>query len=163
MTVQCPNCAYSGKLPSNMETGQRKIRCPKCGVRFATQPADIGQRGLPDSEADPNGLSDLAIDLGMSPGPEPQEESAVIPRINVGDLKIDASDDEIPAQTQPRATLPPGRRHIPDRRSSPEHPSVATLRRTNRKSVNGSLPAGIEPGTDAKSRPTDQPRESMNR
>jgi hypothetical protein len=90
-----------------METGQRKIRCPKCGVRFAAQPADIGRKGLPDSEADPNGLSDLAIDLGMSPSAEPQEGSAVIPRINVGDLKIDASDDEIPAQTQPRATLPP--------------------------------------------------------
>jgi hypothetical protein len=43
----------------------------------------------------------------MSPGPERQEESAVIPRIDVGDIKIDASDDEIPAQTQLRATLHP--------------------------------------------------------
>jgi hypothetical protein len=107
MMAQCPNCGYSGKLPSSMESGKHKIRCRKCGVSFETQPAEIGQKGLPDLEADPNGLSDLAIDLGVSPSPEPQEESTVITRIDAGDLKIDASDDEIPIQSQPRAMLPP--------------------------------------------------------
>jgi hypothetical protein len=46
MTVTCPSCGKSGKLPPSVELGSRKIRCPSCGVRFATESmeSDIGAR-----------------------------------------------------------------------------------------------------------------------
>jgi hypothetical protein len=100
MMVKCPNCNHYGKLPSSKEDRPRRIRCPKCGVKFETQTAEIGQKVLADPETKPNGLLDVAIDLGMPTTPEPDEEPTVIPHFDVGDLKIADSDDEISTRTQ---------------------------------------------------------------
>jgi hypothetical protein len=107
MTVKCPNYGHSGKLPSNMESGPHKIRCPKCGVRFETQPGEVVAEGLSDPEIDPNGLSDLAADLGIEPELESDEEATELPGVGVGNLKLDVSHDEIPVQSEPREELPP--------------------------------------------------------
>jgi Zn ribbon nucleic-acid-binding protein len=104
MTVQCPNCGHSGTLPPNMESGQHKVRCRRCGVEFETQPKEADQKVDAEPEIDPKGLSELATELGIEPEFQSEEEDSAI---GVGDLKIDVSDDDLPVPTEPRATLPP--------------------------------------------------------
>jgi hypothetical protein len=104
MTVQCPNCGHSGTLPSNMESGQHKIRCRRCGVKFESQPKAAEQKVDAEPEIDPKGLPGLATELGIEPESQSEEEDSVT---GVGDLKIDVSDDELPVPSERLATLPP--------------------------------------------------------
>jgi ribosomal protein S27E len=84
MTVQCPNCGHSGTLPSNMESGQHKIRCRRCGVKFETQPKAAEQNVDAEPEIDLNGLSGLATELGIEP--ESQADPAG-PRLDMVEYK----------------------------------------------------------------------------
>jgi transcription elongation factor Elf1 len=104
MMVQCPNCGHSGNLPVNMESGQHKIRCRRCGVKFETQPKETDQKVDVDPELDPKGLSDLATELGIEPEFQSDEENS---GNGASDLKIDVSDNELPVPSEPRSTLPP--------------------------------------------------------
>jgi transcription elongation factor Elf1 len=88
MTVQCPNCGHSGTLPSNMESGQHKIRCRRCGVRFETQPKAAEQKVDAEPEIDSKGLSELATEMGIEPEFQSEEVDSAI---GLGDLKIDVS------------------------------------------------------------------------
>jgi hypothetical protein len=71
-----------------MESGQHKIRCRRCGVRFETQPNAAEQKVDAESEIDPKGLSELATELGIEPEFQSEEEDSAI---GVGGLKIDVS------------------------------------------------------------------------
>lgn len=107
LMVTCPNCGKSGKLSSKITSGPHRIRCPRCDVRFDTQPSDTGEKDLRDPVVYPTGLSELAIDLRMEPELKSEEEATDIPDIDVGNLKIDDSDYELPAHREPRASIPP--------------------------------------------------------
>jgi hypothetical protein len=125
MMVQCPSCGHSGKLPPSMESGQHKIRCRKCGVRFEAQPADSSRSDhitpMVDPEPPPDDGLDLGIELDRESEDEPaeslgtqdfwkrassrdleSEEKAVEPSaVEAGGLNLDRSDDELPVQPHP--------------------------------------------------------------
>jgi hypothetical protein len=101
MTVTCPNCGHSGKLSSNLEQIPRRIKCPRCGGRFEPQPDPAPTKSSVAIDPDLDGLPDAAIDLDGMAEPEPVDESEPTAPIHVGNLKIDDSDDEIPARMMP--------------------------------------------------------------
>jgi hypothetical protein len=84
MTVKCPNCGASGRVPPRLESGTHNVRCRKCGVRFETEAAKVREPLIPvppeieldeeAPEAEPEGLSDTAGELGIKPEEEDARE-----------------------------------------------------------------------------------------
>jgi hypothetical protein len=91
-----------------MKSGNHKVRCRRCGVRFETQPKEAAHEVDVEPEIGPNDQSDLSSELdlatqsGKEPEIRPEQESA----IGVDDLKIEVSDHDLPFHREP---LPPVR------------------------------------------------------
>jgi hypothetical protein len=117
MTVTCPNCGNSGKLPPNVGPGPRKIRCPKCGVRFDATAPEAEPERLSDiaNEAEPERLSDIATELGIDSEEVIEEEEATEIPGGGGTLSTKVSDqDATSVRTEPTIGIDPVMHLLPD-------------------------------------------------
>ena len=115
MVVKCPNCGRSGQLPAGLESGSRKIRCPKCGVKFDPRPAKSLDENLPDPEL--AGRINLGGDLGITTALELEELPAITSQVGLEGLAFD--EDDVMIGVTPRneqnctLRVGPGRAELP--------------------------------------------------
>ncbi len=117
MIIQCPNCRFSGRIPSYAVDSPHNARCPKCRFRFELL-ADsvVGMFAESELDADPGSssyeLKAVTDDLGQahsvadSRDPWENDEEA-IPFNGSGDARVDPARSSLVTAAAPWETPAP--------------------------------------------------------
>ena len=116
MIIQCPNCRFSGRIPSHAVDSPHIARCPKCRFRFELLAllagSDVGMLAESESVTGPGSssyeLKAITETHSVADGRDPWEnDEEAIPFNGSGDARVDPARSILSTAAAPWETPAP--------------------------------------------------------
>src|SRR5271157_2145984 len=137
MIIQCPNCQFSGRIPSYAVAGPHIARCPRCRFRFELNALladrDVGMLAEPEPDSGPGSSSyelkaiteDLEQPQPVADRRDPWgDDPGAIPSNGSGDDRVDPARSSISTAAAPWETPAPSLSVLEAARAEPWYSRV---------------------------------------